>query len=332
MGDHPSDPTPPPEGPAEPPSSTAGGAPAHMPPSYAPSAPAGAAPRGTTPPGPARAARVGRTGGAERTGGPGRDGHPHGFRHPARTGRRGPAGALRRRLPRRRTMAVVFTVTLASGVIFGLSASTQRDTTASAGGEGDLITLVRRQQAVVADLDSDTQALQSGVDAELAAGSPSPTPSPTSLPQLATVPVQGPGVTVTLTDAPPGPVPDGASVDDLVIHQQDIEDVMNALWQGGAEAMTVQKVRITSRSVIRCIGNVILVDGTAYSPPYVISAIGDPDRLRTTVNADRRVVNYKAYVALYGLGWEMEAQDRLAFDAAPQDLQTGFAQVVEDHG
>ena len=64
---------------------------------------------------------------------------------------------------------------------------------------------------------------------------------------------------------------------------------MNALWAGGAEAMTVQGVRITNRTVIRCIGNVILVDGTSYSPPYVIQAIGDPDTLRATVTANPRI-------------------------------------------
>ncbi len=52
--------------------------------------------------------------------------------------------------------------------------------------------------------------------------------------------VTGPGVQITLSDAPPGEIPEGATPNDLVIHQQDIEDTMNALWSGGAEAMTVQ--------------------------------------------------------------------------------------------
>ena len=62
---------------------------------------------------------------------------------------------------------------------------------------------------------------------------------------------------MTLSDAPTDSIPDNVNPNDLVIHQQDIDDVMNAMWEGGAEAMTVQGVRIAPRTVVRCIGNVI---------------------------------------------------------------------------
>jgi len=123
-----------------------------------------------------------------------------------------------------------------------------------------------------------------------------------------------------------------ATPNDLVIHQQDIEDTMNALWSGGAEAMTVQGVRITSRTVIRCIGNVILVDGTSFSPPYVIQAIGDPATLRATVTANPRMVNYQAYVSKYGLGWDMQTKDSLSFAPATTSLTVNYATVEETNG
>ena len=107
---------------------------------------------------------------------------------------------------------------------------------------------------------------------------------------------------------------------------------MNALWSGGAEAMTVQGVRITSRTVIRCIGNVILVDGTSYSPPYVIQAIGDPATLRATVTANPRMVNYQAYVSKYGLGWDMQTKDSLSFAPATTSLTVNYATVEETNG
>src|SRR5699024_3476655 len=83
------------------------------------------------------------------------------------------------------------------------------------------------------------------------------------------VPVEGSGVTVKLWDAPlRDPVPEGVRLDDLIVHQQDLEAVINGLWAGGAEAMAVQGHRVTSRSSIRCVGNVLLIDGSVYSPPY----------------------------------------------------------------
>lgn len=93
--------------------------------------------------------------------------------------------------------------------------------------------------------------------------------------------------------------------------------------------MSVQGVRVTGRTVIRCIGNVILVDGQSFSPPYRISAIGDPDELRTKVDQDRRIVNYKAYVALYGLGWDMSVEDEILLPEASTNTVNSYAQVVD---
>ena len=235
----------------------------------------------------------------------------------------------RRRSRRLRTTASIVVVTVASGLLFSLSAISARE---SAGPEdAGLVGLVRHQQDTVDQLMSGNQDLQQRIDTLVASSAATPAPTPTSVLELSKVAVTGPGLTVTLTDAPAGVVPDGARVDDLVVHQQDIENVMNALWAGGAEAMTVQGVRVSSRTVIRCIGNVILVDGARFSPPYVISAIGEPDALRDALSANRSVTTYLGYVARYQLGWEVDVDDDLQFDAVTQEPGIKYAQVV-DHG
>ncbi|WP_432493743.1 DUF881 domain-containing protein [Kineococcus gypseus] len=134
--------------------------------------------------------------------------------------------------------------------------------------------------------------------------------------------VTGPGVTVVLDDAPDGVRPEGVGPDDLVVHQQDVEAVVNALWAGGAEAMTIVDQRIVSTSAVRCVGNVLVLQGRTYSPPYAISAIGDPDALRAALDASAQVAVYRQYVDAYGLGWSVEvgeAPDALllpAFDGS----------------
>ena len=90
----------------------------------------------------------------------------------------------------------------------------------------------------------------------------------------------GPAVTVTLSDAPKAEVDravkDGkTTADQLVVHQQDIQAVVNALWSGGAEAMTLQKQRVVSTTGIKCVGNTVVLHGVPYAPPYVITAVGD---------------------------------------------------------
>mgnify|MGYP000848611432 FL=1 len=216
----------------------------------------------------------------------------------------------------------VLVVTLASGLLFTISASLAKTAPHS---DSDLIGLVRTSQAEVGALEEQVLGLKAEIDSYTKA---SEQPAAT-VPALASQAVRGPGVTITLTDAPPDSLARGAAPNDLVIHQQDIEDVMNALWNGGAEAMTVQDIRVTGRTVIRCIGNVILVDGDSFSPPYVIKAIGDPAQLRRKVDENPRIVNYKTYVTLYGLGWEMTTEDELRLPAASADSTNSYAQVVD---
>ena len=227
-----------------------------------------------------------------------------------------------------RHAAAVLAVTIASGILFSVSSLNERKNPA---GTSDLATLVRTRQAQVTALQNEVSTL----DAQVQSFSTTPqsaTPDEDAFTARSTSPVSGPGVQITLSDAPPGQIPAGATPNDLVIHQQDIEDTMNALWAGGAEAMTVQGVRITNRTVIRCIGNVILVDGTSYSPPYVIQAIGDPDTLRATVTANPRMVNYQAYVTKYGLGWDMQTKDSLSFAPATTSLTVNYATVEDTNG
>lgn len=116
----------------------------------------------------------------------------------------------------------------------------------------------------------------------------------------------GPGVTVTLTDAPRdanGRYPSGASPDDLVVHQQDVQSVLNAMWAGGAEAVSMQDQRIVATSAPRCIGNTLLLHGRTYSPPYVITALGDRSRLEAALDAEPGIRVYKQYATRYGLGY-----------------------------
>ena len=85
--------------------------------------------------------------------------------------------------------------------------------------------------------------------------------------------------------------------------------MVNALWAGGAEAMMLQDQRVISTSAVRCVGNTLILQGRVYSPPYVITAIGDRRggcARRST--ADPAVEIYRQYVDAVGLGYEVEDQ------------------------
>jgi uncharacterized protein YlxW (UPF0749 family) len=142
-----------------------------------------------------------------------------------------------------------------------------------------------------------------------------------------TDPLTGAGLEVTLNDAPPGAgplvpgVPD-PQPNDLVIHQQDLQAVVNALWQGGAQGVQVMDQRLISTSAVRCVGNTLILQGRVYSPPYRVTAVGDRKKLRQAVDDSPAIQNYLQYVQAYGLGWKVAAPGRTTLPGytGPVDL------------
>ncbi len=142
-------------------------------------------------------------------------------------------------------------------------------------------------------------------------------------------PVHGPGLVVTLQDAQRdanGRFPRDASPDDLVVHQQDIQAVLNALWSAGAEAIQMQDQRIIATSVPRCVGNTLLLNGRTYSPPYAITAIGDAAAMQAALAAAPLVVLYKQYVVRFGLGYQEEVKSDVQIVGHSEPVRMQFAQ------
>ncbi|WP_089310864.1 DUF881 domain-containing protein [Actinomadura mexicana] len=126
-------------------------------------------------------------------------------------------------------------------------------------------------------------------------------------------PAAGRAVRVSLDDAPPpkqGELPRGVRPDDLVVHQSDVQAVVNALWAGGARAMQIMDQRVIATSAVRCVGNTLILQGVVYSPPFRIVAVGDPDRLRAALGASREIAVYREYVRAYGLGYAVRTVGR----------------------
>jgi uncharacterized protein YlxW (UPF0749 family) len=161
----------------------------------------------------------------------------------------------------------------------------------------DVDDLLAQQDPVVADLDRDVQSLRS------AAG---------------LTPVQGRALRVTLDDAPlrdPGdPLAATLTPNDLIVHQSDVDAVINALWRGGAKAVQVMDQRIIGTSSVQCVGSTLLLQGRVYSPPYIITAVGPVRAMRESLWRDEAVANYRAWADAVGLGYRL---DRLADHTAP---------------
>jgi uncharacterized protein YlxW (UPF0749 family) len=138
----------------------------------------------------------------------------------------------------------------------------------------------------------------------------------------------GPGIVVTLNDAPRGEaVPDGTDPNLLVVHQQDIQAVANALWAGGAEGISLQGNRIISTTGIKCVGNTVVLQGVPYAPPYRIVAVGDNAAMYQALVSSPEVQNYRDYVPPpYNLGWSVRLSHHLHIPGYTAPIALEYAQ------
>lgn len=136
-------------------------------------------------------------------------------------------------------------------------------------------------------------------------------------------PVSGPGLVVSLDDAPQSRLDEHPGVDPnlLVVHQQDIQAFVNALWAAGAKAISLQGQRLISTTGIKCVGNTVVLEGVPYSPPYRIEAVGDINMMRASLAESQSVQIYEEYVNAYDLGLSVEDSTSLdipAYNVTPQ--------------
>jgi len=119
--------------------------------------------------------------------------------------------------------------------------------------------------------------------------------------------VRGPGLAVTLTDAP---APDDGGENLGRILDGDVQSVVNALWAAGAEAVAIDGQRLGPTTSIRSAGQAILVDFRPVTSPYLIEAIGPRDMFdRLLESAAGRTL--ASYASAFGLGLDVVQVDQL---------------------
>lgn len=97
-------------------------------------------------------------------------------------------------------------------------------------------------------------------------------------------PVEGPGVLIELSDNPRALQPT-ENPNDVLLHYTDLVRVVGDLWAAGAEAVAINDERLIGTSAIECVGTTVLVNQRRLTPPFRVTAIGDPDLLRRGVGS-----------------------------------------------
>ncbi|MGD8148774.1 DUF881 domain-containing protein [Ornithinimicrobium sp. Y1694] len=231
--------------------------------------------------------------------------------------------------------AGVTVVCLLAGLLFGISAAIARNNPQSTGAR-DLVGLIMARDGQVRELGEEAEFLRAQVqslqeDVDNGAAKVATRRADALAPDVGLAAVSGTALQVTLDDAgyTIETLPEGYSVDDVVVHQQDLQGVVNALWAGGAEAIMVQDQRIVATSAVQCVGNTLYLQGRVYSPPYTVTAIGDPAAMQAALDADSVVSMYRQWADAIGLGYNVVEVAYAELPAYSGGVRPQFASVVE---
>ncbi|MGY1753939.1 DUF881 domain-containing protein [Blastococcus sp. SYSU D01042] len=231
--------------------------------------------------------------------------------------------------------ALVPVVALAAGLLFATSGRTAQGTDLRAGEVTELSGLIRErddaiaeQEARLAELQRRAELLTAQAAARDGAVAEARTAGEAGVPAAGLAPVSGAGLVVTLDDAPrraDGSLPPGARPDDLVIHQSDVQAVVNAMWAAGATGVSVMDQRLIATSAVRCVGNTLLLQGRTYSPPFVVSAVVDAAAVREQLAASPQIAVFEQVVDAFGLTYEVRDRPSVELPAYDGALTLQYA-------
>ncbi|MFC6715726.1 DUF881 domain-containing protein [Branchiibius cervicis] len=240
---------------------------------------------------------------------------------------------MKRLANRGRWSYAVPAIAVLAGVLFGVSAATSggQDLRPETRSLVDVVQAgndrVAAQQRTVATLQAEVNALNSRSDSSRLRALQAQADQEAHSAGFTSV--TGSVVSVALNDSKldPSQLPEGANNDWLLVHQQDVQGVVNALWRGGATAMMLMDQRVISTSAVRCVGNTLLLQGRVYSPPFTITAMGDPAKLKAALEDDPAVAGYRQYVDMIGLGYDVQTKKNVTFPAYGGGLSLQYAKV-----
>ena len=145
---------------------------------------------------------------------------------------------------------------------------------------------------------------------------------------LGVVDVKGPGVVLTKT--PKTSIFNSNSVDtSRDLGEDEIVHIVNLLWYSGAEAISINDIRITPQTGIKTAGNGIAIGSVGRIYPkekIVIKAIGDKGRLNVGISFPGSL----EYLALPNYNNEVKTEDEIFIEKSTQSLKSEYIKSVKE--
>ncbi len=148
----------------------------------------------------------------------------------------------------------------------------------------------------------------------------------TSLIEAGSVPVEGPGVVLTIMDSSRKMTVPDDNQNFYVVHDEDMLKIINELRAAGAEAISINGQRMVATTEIRCAGPTISVNNTRSAPPFIVSAIGNPDTLENALKMRGGIVET---LGVWGIKVDIKKESLLKLPAYQGNMHFKYAKPLK---
>ncbi len=136
--------------------------------------------------------------------------------------------------------------------------------------------------------------------------------------------ITGKGITIELNDANDSEL--AGNLNDYLVHDLDLVEVVNELFNAGAEAVSINGQRVVFSTAINCSGNIVKVNDEKIGVPFKIKAIGLPEKLYGALD---RPGGYLELMEEDGVQVKMEKSDDITVPKYEGVYKTEYMQIVE---
>lgn len=135
----------------------------------------------------------------------------------------------------------------------------------------------------------------------------------------------GSGVEVTLRDGSiSSKLTDNPNL--ILVHDEDLLKVVNELKAAGAEAIAINGQRLIAVTDISCNGPTIRVNKKALAPPFVITAIGNPETMDSALRMRGGVADYLQF---FGIQVSVKRIEQLTIPAYSGSIKSEYITGAE---
>lgn len=137
-------------------------------------------------------------------------------------------------------------------------------------------------------------------------------------------PKEGEGILITLADS------EGKfASSETIVHASDLRDLINLLWESGAEAISINEERVSANTSIDCIVNTILINNRRFTSPFLIVALGDSFKLKKALEDEDKLPDLYRRKKL-GLNFSISPLKELKLPSYNGSYAIEFAKIAKE--